>query len=128
MGGTLLGPSSRQAGGRFPCQVHFINGASCGINCCRLFLSAEAPPALERPLPVSILQGSILLTNEPPEGLKANLLRAYGNFSEDIVEGCAKPNEYRRVPEFHLVMPGWLGGRQLLELQLERGSGDEAAR
>lgn len=49
---------------------------------------------------MSILQGSILLTNEPPEGLKANLLRAYGNFSEDIVEGCAKPTEYRLVPDF----------------------------
>ncbi len=44
---------------------------------------------------MSILQASILLTNEPPEGLKANLLRAYGNFNEDIVEGCAKQTEYR---------------------------------
>ena len=37
---------------------------------CRLFLSADPPPALERPLPISILQASIKLTNEPPEGLK----------------------------------------------------------
>ena len=64
---------------------------------CRLFLSAEAPPALERPLPISILQASIKLTNEPPEGLKANLLRAYANFSEEVVEGCAKQTEYRQV-------------------------------
>lgn len=41
---------------------------------CRLFLSAEAPPTLERPLPISLLQNSIKLTNEPPEGLKVNLL------------------------------------------------------
>ncbi|EFN51784.1 hypothetical protein CHLNCDRAFT_37234 [Chlorella variabilis] len=59
----------------------------------RLFLSAEAPPSLERPLPISILQACIKLTNEPPEGLKANLLRAYGNFSEDTLEGCAKQTE-----------------------------------
>ena len=40
------------------------------LACCRLFLSAEPPPILERPLPISILQNSIKLTNEPPEGLK----------------------------------------------------------
>ena len=36
----------------------------------RLFLSAEPPPLLERALPISLLQNSIKLTNEPPEGLK----------------------------------------------------------
>ena len=36
----------------------------------RLFLSAEPPPALEKGLPISLLQNSIKLTNEPPEGLK----------------------------------------------------------
>lgn len=39
----------------------------------RLFLSAEPPPLLEKPLPISILQHSIKLTNEPPEGLKVDL-------------------------------------------------------
>jgi dynein heavy chain len=61
----------------------------------RLFLSAEPPPSLERPLPISLLQNSIKLTNEPPEGLKANLTRAYGLFSEDILESCAKQTEFR---------------------------------
>ena len=41
---------------------------------CRLFLSAEPPPILEKPLPTSILQNSIKLTNEPPEGLKVSAL------------------------------------------------------
>lgn len=36
----------------------------------RLFLSGEPPPGLERPLPISLLQNSIKLTNEPPEGLQ----------------------------------------------------------
>lgn len=40
----------------------------------RLFLSAEPPPLLERPLPISLLQNSIKLTNEPPEGLKVVFL------------------------------------------------------
>jgi hypothetical protein len=44
----------------------------------RLFLSAEPPPSLERGLAISLLQNSIKLTNEPPEGMKQNLARAYG--------------------------------------------------
>jgi hypothetical protein len=57
---------------------------------CRLFLSAEPPPALERGLPISLLQNSIKLTNEPPEGLRPNLRRAYNQFNEEIMESCAK--------------------------------------
>ncbi|KAK9808985.1 hypothetical protein WJX72_007373 [[Myrmecia] bisecta] len=63
----------------------------------RLFLSAEPPPLLERALPISLLQNSIKLTNEPPEGLKANLRRAYGQFNEEALEGCAKQAEYRSI-------------------------------
>ena len=57
---------------------------------CRLFWSAEPPPLLERALPISLLQNSIKLTNEPPEGLRANLRRAYGQYNEEMLEGCAK--------------------------------------
>ena len=60
------------------------------MSCCRLFLSAEPPPLLERALPISLLQNSIKLTNEPPEGLRANLRRAYGQYNEEMLEGCAK--------------------------------------
>jgi dynein heavy chain len=63
----------------------------------RLFLSAEPPPSLERGLPISLLQNSIKLTNEPPEGLKANLRRAWNNFNEEILEGCAKQAEFRAI-------------------------------
>lgn len=63
----------------------------------RLFLSAEPPPALEKGLPISLLQNSIKLTNEPPEGLKANLRRAYNNFNEEILESCAKQAEFRCI-------------------------------
>lgn len=64
---------------------------------CRLFLSAEPPPALERGLPISLLQNSIKLTNEPPEGLRPNLRRAYLNFNEEIMESCAKQAEFRTI-------------------------------
>jgi len=57
---------------------------------CRLFLSAEPPPALERGLPINLLQNSIKLTNEPPEGLRPNLIRAFNTFNEEMLESCAK--------------------------------------
>ena len=63
----------------------------------RLFLSAEPPPILERGLPISLLQNSIKLTNEPTMGLKENILRAYSNFKEEYLENCAKPGEFRSI-------------------------------
>ena len=63
----------------------------------RLFLSAEPPPSLERGLPISLLQNSIKLTNEPTMGLKENILRAYSNFEEEYLENCAKHGEFRSI-------------------------------
>ncbi len=76
------------------CTQHPLHQLPCTH---RLFLSAEPPPLLERALPISLLQNSIKLTNEPPEGLKANLKRAYSNFNEEILESCAKQAEYRTI-------------------------------
>mmetsp|Transcript_25005 Transcript_25005/g.85566 ORF Transcript_25005/g.85566 Transcript_25005/m.85566 type:complete len:4525 (+) Transcript_25005:136-13710(+) len=63
----------------------------------RLFLSAEPPPILEKGLAISLLQNSVKLTNEPPAGMKANLLRAYGNFTEEMFESCAKQAEFKSI-------------------------------
>ena len=63
----------------------------------RLFISAEPPPSLERGLAISILQNSIKLSNEPPAGLKANLLRAYDNFSQETLESCGKQAEFQSL-------------------------------
>ena len=63
----------------------------------RLFLSAEPPPSLEKPLAISLLQNSIKLTNEPPQGMKANLARAYGLFSDDVFEACSKQMEFKSI-------------------------------
>ena len=46
----------------------------------RVFLSALP----QKVVPVAVLQLSIKLTNEPPSGLKANMLRAYGSFTDVI--------------------------------------------
>ena len=45
----------------------------------RLFLSAEPNDNI----PISILDRSIKLTNEPPQGMKANLKRAFAHFNKD---------------------------------------------
>jgi dynein heavy chain len=49
----------------------------------RLFLSAEPPPGLERPLPISLLQNSIKLTNEPPQGLQVRAVAVTRCVSHD---------------------------------------------
>ena len=59
----------------------------------RVFLSALP----QKVVPVAVLQSSIKLTNEPPSGLKANMLRAYGSFTEAIWESTVKPNELKSI-------------------------------
>lgn len=75
---------------------------------CRLFLSAEPPPSLERPLPPSLLQSCVKLTNEPPQGLRANLARAWAQFDDDALDGCARQAEFRTLAFalcfFHAVL------------------------
>lgn len=44
----------------------------------RLFLSASPHPNF----PISLLQRSLKITQEPPKGIKANMLRLYDNMGE----------------------------------------------
>lgn len=47
--------------------------------------------------PVSILQSSVKVTNEPPRGIKANLLRAYDMFvTEEYLEDCVKGDSWQK--------------------------------
>lgn len=47
----------------------------------RVFLTSEPSPYI----PIGVLNRSIKLTNEPPQGLKANLKRAFCSFSPDYI-------------------------------------------
>jgi dynein heavy chain len=59
----------------------------------RVFLSALP----QNVVPVQILQNSIKLTNEPPSGLRPNMLRAYSTFTEAVWESCPKQSELKAI-------------------------------
>lgn len=63
----------------------------------RVMLSSEPPPLPEMEIiPESILQSSVKVANEAPQYLKANLRRAYANFSQQFIDKCdKKPNEFK---------------------------------
>ncbi|KAJ1562568.1 Dynein heavy chain 9, axonemal [Cladochytrium tenue] len=64
----------------------------------RVFLSAEpaGDPAYHI-IPISILQASIKITNEPPTGMQANIHRALDNFTQESLERCSKDAEFRAI-------------------------------
>jgi len=47
--------------------------------------------------PVSILQNGIKLTNEPPKGLKANIMKTYGEFNQEKFEDCTKVEVWKKL-------------------------------
>lgn len=47
--------------------------------------------------PVSILQNGIKITNEPPKGLKQNLIRSYNSYDVGEFDSVEKQVEWRRL-------------------------------
>jgi dynein heavy chain len=60
----------------------------------RCFLSSEAPPLpYMQIVPESILQNALKVSNEAPQDVKSNMLRAYGLFNQARLEECTKKTE-----------------------------------
>jgi dynein heavy chain len=47
--------------------------------------------------PVPVLQNGIKITNEPPKGLKANLLRTYNEVTDISYNSCTKSFEFKKL-------------------------------
>jgi len=64
----------------------------------RVFLSAEpAGDPAYHVIPISMLQSAIKITNEPPTGMQANILRAMDNFSQETFERSSKEQEFKSI-------------------------------
>jgi len=60
----------------------------------RCFLSSEPPPLpWMQMIPESILKNSIKVSNEAPQDVKSNMMRAYKLFSQERIELCNKVNQ-----------------------------------
>ena len=59
----------------------------------RLWLTAMPTPKF----PVTILQNGVKTTMEPPNGIKANLMRTYSSFNEDFLITSGKPQEWKKL-------------------------------
>lgn len=64
----------------------------------RVFISAEpAATAAAHIIPQGILESSIKITNEPPTGIKANIHKAFDNFTQETLEMCGKEAEFKVI-------------------------------
>ncbi|DBA03229.1 TPA: hypothetical protein N0F65_011588 [Lagenidium giganteum] len=77
----------------------------------RCFISAEPPPLPDMlNIPESLMQGCIKVANEAPSDIQSNLRRAWANFSEDRIQQCTKPSEFKAclfaLCWFHAIVLG----------------------
>lgn len=77
----------------------------------RCFISAEPPPLPDMlNIPESLMQSCIKVANEAPSDIQSNLRRAWANFSEDKIQACTKPADFKAclfaLCWFHAIVLG----------------------
>jgi dynein heavy chain len=81
---------------KFPVNILQVG---CGVVWCEI-RSPPPPPLHTHPLPSSPLQSGVKMTNEPPQGIRANMRRSYclePLASDAFFEGCAQPAAFKRL-------------------------------
>ena len=64
----------------------------------RCFISSEPPPLPHMNIiPEAILQSSIKVANEAPQDLKTNIRRCYAIFSQETIDRCPKPTDFKAI-------------------------------
>ncbi|CDI86634.1 hypothetical protein EPH_0074210 [Eimeria praecox] len=64
----------------------------------RCVVTSEPPPLRDMQIiPEALLQRSIKIADEAPQDLKANLRRALCCFSQEVVDSCSRPREFKAL-------------------------------
>ena len=59
----------------------------------RLWLTSEPSPSF----PAFVLQNGVKMTNEPPKGMRANLLGSFYSIEAEWYESCNRQNEFKKM-------------------------------
>ena len=61
-------------------------------------------------MPESLMRGCIKVANEAPADLQSNLARSWASFSQERIDACAKPKEFKAclfaLAFYHAVVLG----------------------
>ena len=92
-------------------QLEVISDGGAAHPDFRCFISAEPPPmASMTTMPESLMRGCIKVANEAPADLQSNLSRSWASFTQEKIDACASPTEFKAclfsLSFYHAVVLG----------------------